>query len=128
MQFQRRKIRQPYQRRPDRPPERNGSVRRLRPLQIGRRLHPVGLVHGRVLLEKRFAVHAVGITLAGQRPPRQMRNNRRRDPDVVVDHLFLGESGGGIQHLLQVRQLEMLALNFDGRIGHPALLVSHCAL
>src|SRR5579864_8684583 len=55
-----------------------------------------------------------------------MRNNRRRDASVVVDHLLLGKSRGGIEHLLQVRQLQMLALNLDSRIGHM-ISGSYCA-
>ena len=87
-------------------------MRRLRLAPDRSGLHPVRLVHGRVLFKERFAVDAIGITLASQRPSRQMRKDRRRDPHVVVDDILLGESRGGIENLLQVRELQMLCPEF----------------
>ena len=42
-----------------------------------------------------------------------MRQDGGRNPHVVVDDIFLGKSGGRIENLIKIRQLEMLALNFD---------------
>ena len=53
--------------------------------------HPVRRVPGAVLLEERLAVDAVGPAGEGHRPAGQVRQQHRRDPHVVVDHLRLGE-------------------------------------
>src|ERR1039458_8120575 len=82
-------------------------------------LYPVRPVLGRVLLVEKFFVHTVGIPLARERTSGQMRHHRRRNADVIVDNLLLGESRGGIQDLFQIRQLEFLPLDLNGRI--------HCA-
>src|SRR5258708_3552606 len=82
----------------------------------GRSLHPIGTMLRRILFVEEFCVHAVGITLAGERASGQMRHHRRRDANVVVDDLLLGESRGGIQNLFQIRQLELFPLNLDGGI------------
>src|SRR5271165_3033704 len=92
----------------------------------GNGLHPVRPVLRGILLVKKFFIHAVGIALARERTPSQMRQNRRRNPDVVVDDLLLGKPSGGIQNLFQIRQLELLALNLNTRI-HCACSSRHCA-
>src|SRR5580700_10348328 len=89
------------------------------PAPDGRGLYPVGAVLGGVLLVEEFLVHAVRIALARERTSGQMRHHRRRDANVVVDDLLLVKSRGRIQHFFQIRQLELLPLNLDGRI--------HCA-
>ena len=86
----------------------------------GRGLHPVGPVRGGVLLEEILAVHAVGITLQGERTPLQMRNQHRPDAGVVVNDLPLGEAGCGIQDLVQIGQLQLPALNFNHRCSAHA--------
>src|SRR5215469_6865263 len=47
-----------------------------------------------------------------------MRQHRRCDAHVVIDDVFLGEAGGGIQNLLEIRQLQVSALNFNHGVGH----------
>jgi len=42
-----------------------------------------------------------------------MRQQHRRDADVVVNDLPFGEAGGGIHHLLQVGKAELLSLDLD---------------
>ena len=124
VQFDRGQIRQPHQR--GQIVSENvmhGAAVSLAPDRSG--LHPVGPVLWRILLVEKFFVHAVGITLAGERAPGQMRHHRRRDADVVVDDLLLGESRRRVQHLFQIRQLELLALNLNGRI-HRALQQALC--
>ena len=46
-------------------------------------------------------------------PARQMREQDRRDPRVVLDHLPLGEAHRGIEDLLQVGERERVALDLD---------------
>src|SRR5438477_13198608 len=77
--------------------------------------YPVGLVHGRVLLEEGLAVYAVRISLAGQGAALEMWQDRGRDPHVIVNHVLLREAGGWIENLLQVGQLQFPALYFDDR-------------
>ena len=81
-----------------------------------RSLHPVGAVLGRIFLVEEFFVHAVRITLAGERASGQMRHHRRRNPHIVIDDLLLSESRRGIQNFFQIRQFKVSSLNFDGRI------------
>ena len=57
----------------------------------GHPAHPLGGVPGAVLLEERLPVDAVGPAGEGDRPAGQVRQQHRRDPHVVVDHLGLGE-------------------------------------
>ena len=67
MQLQRRQIRQPDQRRQIvRQDVVNRSPVAFAPDRGS--LHPIRLVHGRVLFEEWLAVHAIGIALASQRP------------------------------------------------------------
>src|SRR6476661_4310544 len=125
MQFQRGEIRQPYERRQvirqnvvDRPPVVTA------PDRCG--LHPVGLVHWRILFEERLALDPVGITFARKRSPVEMRQDGRRNPRVVVDHVLLGKAGCGVKDLLQVRDLKVPALDIDGRVCHMRSIMSFC--
>ena len=68
------------------------------------RAQPVRCVRGRVLLVERFRVDAVGVADERHRPVHQVRQQDRRDPAVVVDHLALGEPVRRVQHLVQVGQ------------------------
>src|ERR1700674_2431022 len=125
MQLDRSEIRQPHQRRQIVGQNvLDGAAVSTAPDGSG--LHPVRPVPRRVLLVEVFFVHSVGIALACERPPLQMRQYRRSDSDVVIDDLLLGESSGGIQDLFQIRQLELLALDLNGRIhraGAPTGIV-----
>jgi hypothetical protein len=71
-------------------------------------------VHGSVLFEEGLALYTIGITFAREGATVQVGKDRRRDPRVIVDYVLLGKPGGGIKNLLQVRDLQSLALNFDG--------------
>src|SRR5260221_8718786 len=76
-------------------------------------------MHGGVFFEEEFLLHAPGIALHGERPSGEMRHQIRRNADVVIDDLSLGEAGGGIEDLVKVRETELAALDFDdGGSGH----------
>jgi len=76
-------------------------------------------MHGRVLFEEIFLVHPFRIALHGERPAGKMRHQHGRNSDVEIHHLPLGEIGGGIKDLVQIRELEFAALDLDdGRCGH----------
>src|SRR3954453_9300235 len=49
-----------------------------------------------------------------------MGQQHRRDAYVIVDQLPLGEAGFRVEHLVQIRQLELASLDFDGSgsLGH----------
>jgi hypothetical protein len=66
-----------------------------------------------VLVVEVRARHAVGIALERHRAALEVREQRRRDPRVVVEHVRLGESGLGIQDLAQVRQPQPPAVDLD---------------
>src|SRR6202158_604830 len=100
----------------------NGSLVTLAP--HGRGLHPVRAVHGGVLFEEIFLVHASGITLHGERPSGEMRHQHGRNADVIIHDLALSEPGGGIEDLVKVRETKLAALHFDdGGSGHEWSLV-----
>jgi hypothetical protein len=78
---------------------------------------PVRAVGGDVLLEERLPVDALRVALERQRPAGDVRQQHRRDPLVVVEHLGLGEPGGRVQHLAQVGQRQRPALHADRDLG-----------
>src|ERR1700691_3340292 len=85
----------------------------------GRGLHPVGLMHGRVLFEEVVVIDAFGIALHGERPSGKMGQKRGCDPGAVIDDLSFGETGGGIEDLVEIRELELAAFDVDdGGSGH----------
>src|SRR5205823_6065207 len=51
----------------------------------------------------------------------EVGQQRRRDARVVVDHLALGEPALGVEHLLEVRELELAPVNRDEAVGHALL-------
>ena len=54
-----------------------------------------------------------------------MRHQHRRNADVEIHHLPLGKTGGGIEDLVQIRELEFAALDFDdGGCGHGLVRVA----
>jgi hypothetical protein len=74
---------------------------------------PVGPVAGALLLVEELTVDAVRIALERQVAAAQVRQQDGRDPRVVLDHLTLGETGRGIEDLVQVREREPAALDLD---------------
>ncbi len=73
----------------------------------------------RVLLEEERAVDAVGIALDRQRPPGQVRKQHRRHAGVVVDDLAFGEAGLRIEHLVEIRQAKVPAVDLhDDPFSH----------
>ena len=73
-----------------------------------------------VLLEETLLRDPVGVSDEGERPPFDVPENRGSNVEVVGDHLGLDDSGLGIQHLFEIRDLE-LALAYLGELcgsGH----------
>src|ERR1700720_599985 len=77
----------------------------------GRGLYPVGSVGRGVLLKKELANNPVRIAFQRQWASGKMWYEKRRDAGVIVDHLSFGETGRRIEHLVQIRQRQMSALN-----------------
>src|SRR5215213_1211486 len=82
------------------------------------RAHPVRAVLRALLLVEELALHAVRIALHRQRPPFEVRQQRRRDARVVVDDLALREAGLRIEDLVQVRELERPAVDHHLERAH----------
>ena len=70
-------------------------------------------MRGAILFVKMHAGDALGVALHGEGAAAQMRQQHRRDADVVINDLRFGEAGGGIHHLLQVGKAELLSLDLD---------------
>ena len=68
-----------------------------------------------VLFVKEFAFHAIRIALHGERPVSQVRQEHRRDSNVVIDYLPFGESDLRVKNLFQVRHLDFAV--FDDEFG-----------
>ena len=88
-------------------------------------VHPVGGAALEVLREERrlgvlLGAHPVGPALAGHRPPGDVRDHRRSDAGVVVDHLALGRARLGVEHLVEVRDAQSPAAD-----AHELLLLQH---
>ena len=66
-----------------------------------------------ILLEEVSMVHPFGLALHGEWTSGEMRNQHGRDAHVIINHLALGKAGRGIEDLLQVRELQLAALDFD---------------
>jgi hypothetical protein len=83
--------------------------------------YPVRPVLGTFLLVEELAFDAVRVALHRQRPALEVRQHERRHARVVVDHLALGEARLGIEDLVEVGELELLALDLDfDRFAHIA--------
>src|SRR6202521_2027331 len=127
MQLNRRQVRDPYERRKIVSEKIiNGSFVPLAP--YGRGLQPVGPMHGSILFEEIFMVHAFGITLHGERASGEMRHQHGGNADIIVHHLSLGEPRGGIEDLVKVRETKLTALHFDdGGSGHVSVTMENRA-
>src|SRR5262249_42783236 len=77
------------------------------------RLQPRRPVLGTVLLVEHLAVNALGVPLERERPVAQVRQQRRRDTGVVVDHLALGEAGLRPVELVEVGEPERALADAD---------------
>lgn len=71
-------------------------ARRLGP--VGEGLHVLRRAGRRVLLEEPRFPDAAREAVEGQRPVFQVREEERRDPEIVLDHVPLGEPGRRVQH------------------------------
>src|SRR5205085_1127399 len=85
-----------------------------------RHVHPLGPVRRALLLVEVARFGAVGVALQREGPVAQVRQERGRDAGVVVDDRALGEPVG-IQHLVEVAELELAALDRDRDVGHAVL-------
>src|SRR5437867_7571784 len=91
-------------------------------LQIGAVLTHGGRC-GAVLFVEELAVHSVGIALERERPAPQVREQRRRDSQVEIDHLRLGETRLRIEDLVEIAERQALAADRHLlRGGHPLFL------
>jgi hypothetical protein len=68
-------------------------------------------MRGHVLLDEGLAADAVGEAPEGDGTVLQVRQHHRGDTGVVVEHGAFGESAGGIEHLVEVRQREALTVD-----------------
>src|SRR4030095_1398672 len=66
------------------------------------RLYPFRPMHRAILLIEKLTFHAIWITLHCEGTVLQVRQKHRRNADVVIDHLRLGETGLWIKNLVQV--------------------------
>src|SRR5438477_11856862 len=64
-----------------------------------------------IFFVKKFRVYSVGITLHRQGPIAKMRQKDWRDPDVVINHLALGEPNFRVENFVQVRNRELFSFN-----------------
>ncbi len=78
-------------------------VRLLPSLQTLAVLHPLRPMSRTIFFVKKFRFDAIRIALHGQRPILQMRQQHGRDPDVIIDHLALGEADLRIKDLVEIR-------------------------
>src|SRR4051812_48653646 len=62
-----------------------------------------------ILLVKERLIDTVRVTLHCERAISQMRKQHRRDADVIIDHLPLGEPGFRVKDLVQVRVPEVFS-------------------
>ena len=66
-----------------------------------------------MLLKKELVLDAVRIPLQRERAVFEMRQNQGGHGVVIVDHIALGVAFVGIEHLLQVGELESVAVHFE---------------
>src|SRR6266545_8337554 len=82
-------------------------------------LHPLRAMNGAIFLIEKLTFHAIWIALHCERAVLQVRQKHRRDPDVVIDHLRLGETRLRVKHLVQVRYLKLPIVDDEFRLpGH----------
>src|SRR6476646_142203 len=78
-----------------------------------RRLHPLRSMGWAILFVKEFCIYSVWVPLHRERPVAQMRQKHRRDLNVVIDYLPLGEADLRIENLVQVRDRELFSVNYE---------------
>src|SRR6266516_829726 len=76
-----------------------------------RRFHTLRPMRRAIFFVKEFCIHSVRIPFHGQRPIAKVRQKNRRDPDVVIDYLALGEANFRVENLVQVRNRELFSFN-----------------
>src|SRR5207302_7998107 len=93
------------------------------PLVAGAGTHadPLGTVLWAALLEERLVVDAVREAAHRDAAITQVCQQGRSDARVVVDDLALAESRFGIQHLLEVRELQLSPVDRDEAVRHDRL-------
>src|SRR5205814_4747926 len=80
-----------------------------------RGLHPFRPVRRAVLFIKKFAFHAVGISLHCQWAIFQVRQKQWGYADVIVNYLSLGEAGLWVKDLVEVGYRQLLSFNDELR-------------
>src|SRR5699024_10732173 len=82
-------------------------------------MHPAGCAGGGVLFEKRRAgvgggAHAVNPPFPGCGAARCMRHQEFGDARVILDDIAFGRPGLGIQHLIEIGDLDPMSVDADG--------------
>jgi hypothetical protein len=86
-----------------------------------RHRHPVRAVRRAALLEEPVVIGAIGVAAERDASSGEVRDDRGRDAQVVVDDFGLREAGG-VQDLVEVRQADASALDVGlDRSGHRSL-------
>jgi hypothetical protein len=80
------------------------------------RLHPVGTMTGTTLFVKERGIHPIRISFEDQRTIVQMRQKIRRDPDVIIDDLPLGETNRRIEHFVEIGDFKRATSDFQFRL------------
>ena len=65
------------------------------------------------LLVEKHPIYAFWIALERERTAFQVRNQYRRNADVIVDYLPFGEPNRGIENFVEVRKLKLFAFDLD---------------
>ena len=98
----------------------SGGPRRCSPALPAVRLEPgptrrtqSGWCGGQRFSKNRSPAGAVGRPHERGRPAGEVGEHHRGDPAVVVDDVGFAEAGGGVQHLVEVRERELAALDLD---------------
>ena len=112
------------------------QVRVARSSQIGKRIVPSplperepvvdtscvrthdGVPPGAFFSKKLALLHPVRPADPGDRAVLQVREERRRDLRVVVEHLALGRAGARVEHLVEVADGEGAAVDVDLELAH----------
>src|SRR6185312_4410326 len=76
-------------------------------------LDPWRAVRGALLLVEELALDTVRIALQCERAPAQVREERRSDLRVVLDHVALGEADARVHDLVEVREPQLPSLDRD---------------
>src|SRR5947207_9335902 len=81
-----------------------------------RGLHPTRPMRRAIFFVEERLIDTVRVPFHGERPVLQMRQQHRRNANVVVDYLTFRESGFRIEDLVEVRDRELFSLDDQLRL------------